>query len=102
MLNLKRNGSAIELVFPFLFFSYFTTLIYTGSSDRYFYKKHRLPIISRKTSPIPFVHHDYIFRPSRLYLSFITTIPFALIFHYRTKKEVNTNYRYLPPNSLYI
>lgn len=63
MINHKRNGSAIELVFPFLFFiTYFTTLIYTGSSDRYFYKKHRLPIKSRKTSPIPFVHHDYTFR----------------------------------------
>ena len=78
MINHKRNGSAIELVFPFLFFiTYFTTLIYTGSSDRYFYKKHRLPIKSRKTSPIPFVHHDYTFRPSRLHLSLITTISFV-------------------------
>lgn len=73
MINHKRNGSAIELVFPFLFFiTYFTTLIYTGSSDRYFYKKHRLPIKSRKTSPIPFVHHDYTFRSSRLYFSFLS------------------------------
>lgn len=109
MLNLKRNGSAIELVFPFLFLLTLQLLftqahlidIFIKTID-YPSKVVKPPLYLSSITTTPFAHHDYTFRPSRLYLSFITTIPFALIFHYRTKKEVNTNYRYLPPNSLYI
>lgn len=87
MINHKRNGSAIELVFPF-FLLLTLQLLFTQT--------HLIDIFIKSID-----YPSKVVKPP-LYLSSITTILFVLIFHSGTKKEVNTNYRYLPPNSLYI
>lgn len=93
MINHKRNGSAIELVFPFLFLLTLQLLftqahlidIFIKTID-YPSKVVKPPLYLSSITTILFVHHDYTFRS---YLSL-------------RKKEVNTCNWYLPPNSLYI
>lgn len=79
MLNLKRNGSAIELVFPFfllltlqlLFTQGYLIDIFIKSID-YPSKVVKPPLYLSSITTIPFAHHDYTFRPSRLYLSLLS------------------------------